>query len=168
MIGKLSPQFPGKCLFVDMQGENPTPPSAEDIMRRIILKFHPSQILPSDNKKLAKLYRVALKAHKGILILDDAFNTDQVKPLIRPPSWLLMFTSTKPILIPKTTAINLKPLEIIDAYTLLNQLAPEISPAIKEIEPICKGICLSLEVIGRLFAINSTMAPDYFFQKFSE
>ena len=48
MIGKLSPQFPGKCLFVDMQGENPTPPSAENIMRRIILKFHPSQILPSD------------------------------------------------------------------------------------------------------------------------
>jgi ABC-type uncharacterized transport system YnjBCD ATPase subunit len=45
MIGTLSPQFPGKCLFVDMQGETP---SAENIMRRIILKFHPSQILPSD------------------------------------------------------------------------------------------------------------------------
>ncbi len=168
MIGKLSPQFPGNCLFVDMQSDNPNPPSAEDIMRRIILKFHPSQTLPSDNKKLAKLYRAALKAHKGILILDDASNADQVKPLIPPPSWLLMFTSTKPILIPKMTSINLEPLEILDAHTLLNQLAPEISPAIKEIAPICKGISLPLEVIGKLFAINSTMAPDYFAKKFLE
>jgi tetratricopeptide (TPR) repeat protein len=168
MIGKLTPQFPGKCLFIDMRGENSNPPSAEDIMRRIILKFHPSQALPSDNKKLAKLYRAALKAHKGILILDDAANADQVKPLIPPPSWLLMFTSTKPILIPKVNSINLEPLEILDAHTLLNQLAPEISPAIKEIAPICKGICLPLEVIGKLFAINSTMAPDYFFKKLLE
>lgn len=168
MIGNLTPQFPGNRLFIDMQGESPNPPSAEDIMRRIILKFHPSQTLPSDNKKLAKLYRAALKAHKGILILDDAFNADQVKPLSPPSSWLLMFTSTKPILIPKMIAINLEPLEILDSHTLLNQLAPEISPAIKEIAPICKGISLSLEVIGRLFAINSTMAPDYFAKKFIE
>ena len=168
MIGKLNSQFPGKSLFVDMQGENPNPPSAEDIMRRIILKFHPTQALPSDNKKLAKLYRAALKAHKGILILDDVSNADQVKPLVPPSSWMLMFTSTKPILIPKMTAINLEPLEILDAHTLLNKLAPEISPSIKEIAPICKGVSLALEIIGKLFAINSTMAPDYFFKKFSE
>ncbi|MZH02783.1 MAG: hypothetical protein F3745_05135, partial [Nitrospinae bacterium] len=168
MIGKLSSHFPKNCLFVDMQGESPNPPSAEDIMRRIILKFHPTQAIPSDNKKLAKLYRAALKAHKGILILDDVSNADQVKPLVPPSSWMLMFTSTKPVLIPKMTAIDLEPLEILDAHTLLNQLAPEISPSIKEIAPICKGVSLALEVIGRLFAINSTMAPDYFFKKFSE
>lgn len=168
MIGKLSSQFPKNHLFVDMQGENPNPPSAEDIMRRIILKFHPSQALPSDNKKLAKLYRAALKAHKGILILDDVSDVDQVKPLVPPSSWMLMFTSTQPILIPKMAGINLEPLDVLDAHTLLNQMAPEINPAIKEIAPICKGIPLALEVIGRLFAINSTMAPDYFFKKFSE
>ena len=168
MIGKLSSQFPKNHLFVDMQGENPNPPSAEDIIRRIILKFHPSQALPSDNKKLAKLYRAALKAHKGILILDDVSDVDQVKPLVPPSSWMLMFTSTQPVLIPKMAGINLEPLDILDAHTLLNKLAPEINPAIKEIAPICKGIPLALEVIGRLFAINSTMAPDYFFKKFAE
>ena len=57
-------QFPGTCLFIDMQGDHPNPPSAEDIMRRIILKFHPTQPLPADDKKLAQLYRVALK--KGL------------------------------------------------------------------------------------------------------
>ena len=39
-------QYPGACLFIDMQGNHPAPPSAEDIMRRIILKFHPTQPLP--------------------------------------------------------------------------------------------------------------------------
>jgi len=58
-------QFPGTCLFTDMQGNHPSPPSAEDIMRRIILKFHPTQPLPTDDKKLAQLYRVALKNTKA-------------------------------------------------------------------------------------------------------
>ena len=40
-------QYPGACLFIDMQGNHPAPPSAEDIMRRIILKFHPTQPLPA-------------------------------------------------------------------------------------------------------------------------
>ena len=77
-------QFPGTCLFTDMQGNHPSPPSAEDIMRRIILKFHPTQPLPADDKKLAQLYRVALKKHKGILILDSASGIKQVKPLVPP------------------------------------------------------------------------------------
>ena len=62
-----TPQYPDACLFVDMQGELSNPPSAEDIMRRIILKFHPTQPIPANDKHLAKLYRVALKAHKGHL-----------------------------------------------------------------------------------------------------
>ena len=40
-------QYPGACLFIDMQGNHPAPPSAEDIMRRIIWKFHPTQPLPA-------------------------------------------------------------------------------------------------------------------------
>jgi len=100
LINKFATQFPGNCLFIDMKGEHPAPPSAEDIMRRVILRFHPSQILPADNKNLAKLYRVALKPHKGILILDNAADTKQIKPLAPPSSWLLIVTSIKPILIP--------------------------------------------------------------------
>ena len=161
-------QYPGARLFIDMQENHPAPPSAEDIMRRIILKFHPTQPLPTDEKKLTKLYRVALKKHKGILILDNASGIQQVNPLIPPSSWLLIVTSTKPIIMPKMVAIALQPMEILEAHTLLTRWAPEISPAIKEISLICQGIPLALEITGKLFAINSTMAPDYFAKKFKE
>ena len=161
-------QYPGVCLFIDMQGNHPDPPSGEDIMRRIILKFHPTQPLPTDEKKLTKLYRVALKKHKGILILDNVSGIQQVNPLIPPSSWLLIVTSTKPIIMPKMIAIALQPMEILEAHTLLTRWAPEISPAIKEISLICQGIPLALEITGKLFAINSTMAPDYFAKKFKE
>jgi tetratricopeptide (TPR) repeat protein len=168
LIKQFAPQFPGDCLFMDMLGEQPNPPSAEDIMRRIILRFHPSQPLPADEIKLAKLYRVALKKHRGILILDNAASIKQVKSLVPPSSWLLIVTSVKPIALPKMVNIELEPMESLEAHTLLTRLAPEISPAIKDIAPICKGIPLSLELIGKLFAINSTMAPDYFAKKFIE
>ena len=161
-------QFPGTCLFIDMQGDHPNPPSAEDIMRRIILKFHPTQPLPADDKKLAQLYRVALKKYKGILILDNVSGIKQVKPLVPPPSWLLIVTSTKPVLLPKMVTIELEPMEPLESDTLLTRWAPDISPAIKEISLVCQGIPLALEIIGKFFSINSTMAPDYFAKKLKE
>lgn len=168
LSNKFASQFTTNCLFVDMQGDNQDPPSAENIMRRIILRFHPSQPLPTDDKKLAKLYRTALKTRKGILILDNASNAKQVKPLAPPPSWLLIVTSTEPVLIPKMVAILLDPMDHLEAQTLLTRWAPKISPAIKEICNICKGVPMALEIIGKLFIINSTMTPDYFAKKFVE
>ncbi len=165
---QFAPHFSKECLFMDMQGNHPSPPTAQDIMRRIILKFHPSQPLPADDTKLAKLYRVVLKKSKGILILDNAANSEQVKSLTPPVSWLLIVTSTKSIALPKMVCIPLEPMEILESRTLLTRSAPEIGPAIKEISLICKGVPFSLEIIGKLFAINSTMAPDYFSKKFLE
>jgi tetratricopeptide (TPR) repeat protein len=161
-------QYPGICLFVDMQGDLPRPPSAEDMMRRIILKFHPTQPLPADEKKLAKLYRVVLKKQKGILILDNVAGAKQAKPLIPPTSWLLIITSTNPVVLPKMFSLKLEPMEVLEAHTLLTRWAPEISPSIKEISSVCKGVSLALEIIGKIFAINSTMAPDYFAKKLLE
>lgn len=168
LIEKFASQFSHNCLFIDMQGDRPDPPSGEDIMRRIILRFHPSQPLPADSKKLAKLYRVALKVHKGILILDNSSGVKQVKPLAPPPSWLMIVTSTGQVSMPNMTAIALEPMESLESHTLLTRWAPKISPSIKEISQICKGIPMALEIIGKLFAINSTMAPDYFTKKFVE
>ena len=168
LISKFAPQYTSNCLFIDMQGDHPNPPSAEDIMRRIILRFHPSQPLPADNKKLAKLYRIALKTHKGILILDNASGGKQVKPLAPPLSWLLIVTSTKPVLVPNIVAIELEPMEALESHTLLTRWAPKISPTIKEVSHICKGLPMALEIIGKLFTINSTMAPDYFTKKLIE
>ena len=168
LIKIYSPQFSNNCLFIDMQGDSPTSPSAEDIMRRIILRFHPSQPLPTDSKKLTKLYRVALKAHKGILILDNASGAKQVKALAPPSSWLMIVTSIKPALIPNMVAIELEPMDSLEAQTLLTRWAPKISPTIKEIAFVCKGLPMALEIIGKLFAINSTMAPEYFTKKLIE
>lgn len=165
---KYSTQYKGGYLQMDMHGDRPNPPSAADLMRRIILKFHPTQVLPTDEKKLSALYRVALKKQKGIMILENAANTKQVKPLIPPSSWLLIVTSVKPVSLPKMVNLVLESMEVLESHTLLTRWAPDISPAIKEISQICKGVPLALEIIGKLFAINSTMAPEYFAKKLTE
>ena len=144
------------------------PPSAEDIMRKVIFRFHPSQPIPSDNKKLAKLYRVVLKSQKGILILDNASDTKQIKALAPPNSWAMIVTSTKPVKVPNIVAIELEPMESLESHTLLTRWAPKISPTIKEISLICRGLPMALEIIGKLYAINSSMAPDYFTKRFVE
>ena len=168
LINKYSPQFTNNCLFMDMQGDRKDPPSAEDIMRRIILRYHPTQPLPSDNKKLAKLYRVVLKSQKGILILDNVSETKQVKALAPPNSWVMIVTSRKPVKITKIVAIELEPMETLESHTLLTRWAPKISPTIKEVSFICKGLPMALELVGKLYTINSSMTPDYFTKRFVE
>jgi hypothetical protein len=84
------------------------------------------------------------------LILDNVSGIQQVNPLIPPSSWLLIVTSTKPVLISRMVTIALEPMEILEAHTLLTRWAPEISPSIKEISLICQCIPLALEIIGKL------------------
>ena len=124
--------------------------------------------MPTDTKALAKLYRTTLKKQKGILILDNAAGPKQIKPLIPPPSWLLIVTSVKPVNIPGFVSIALDSLDFLDSHNMLTRLCPKLSHAIKEISKICKDVPIALEWIGKLFAINATMDPEYFANKFRD
>jgi len=168
MIKRLATQFPGDQVFMDMRGSDPKAPSPVEIMSRIITRFKPNQPLPTDAKALTKLYRTILKRQKGILILDNAAGPKQIKPLIPPPSWLLMTTSTKPLNLPGFVSITLDTLDFLDSHNMLTRLCPKLSHAIKEISKICKDVPIALELIGKLFAINATMDPEYFASKFRD
>ena len=106
------------------------------------------------------MYRVVLKSQKGILILDNVSETKQVKALAPPNSWVMIVTSRKPVKITKIVAIELEPMETLESYTLLTRWAPKISPTIKEVFFICKGLPMALELVGKLYTINSSMTPD--------
>ncbi len=165
MVKKFSAQFPGDQVFMDLRGSDPKAPSPTEIMSRIITRFKPNQPLPTDLSSLTKLYRTTLKKQRGILILDNAAGPKQIKPLIPPPSWLLMITSTKPINMPGLVSIKVEPLDFLDSQNMLTRLCPKLSFAIKEISKICKDMPIALELVGKLFAINSTMDPEYFASK---
>jgi tetratricopeptide (TPR) repeat protein len=168
MIKKFSSQFPGDQVFMDMRGGDPKAPSSVDIMSRIITRFKPNQALPTDTKALSKLYRTTLKKQKGMLILDNIAGPKQLKPLIPPPSWLLIVTSVKPVNLPGFVSIKLDSLDFLDSHNMLTRLCPKLSHAIKEISKICKDVPIALELIGKLFAINATMDPEYFANKFRD
>ena len=89
-----------------------------------------------------------------MLILDNTAGPKQIKPLIPPPSWLLIVTSVKPVNIPGFVSIALDTLDFIDSHNMLTLLCPKLSHAIKEISKICKDVPLALELIGKLFAIT--------------
>ncbi len=168
MIKRMASQFPGDQVFMDMRGSDPKAPSPMEIMSRVITRFKPNQPLPTEIKSLTKLYRTVLKRQKGILILDNAAGPKQIIPLIPPPSWLLMTTSIKPMNLPGVVSIKLDTLDFLDSHNMLTRLCPKLSHAIKEISKICKDVPIALELIGKLFAINATMDPEYFANKFRD
>ncbi|MEK9627900.1 MAG: tetratricopeptide repeat protein [Nitrospinota bacterium] len=168
MIKRFSSQFPGDQVFMDMRGSDPKAPSPFEIMSRIITRFKPNQPLPADTKALTKLYRSILKRQKGILILDNVSGPKQIKPLIPPPSWLFIITSVKTLNLPGFVSIKLDTLDFLDSHNMLTRLCPKLSHAIKDISKICKDVPIALDLTGKLFAINSTMDPEYFANKFRD
>lgn len=53
-------------------------------MEQIILLFHPGAKLPDDAEAIAGIYRDTLREHKALLILDNARDAAQVRPLLPP------------------------------------------------------------------------------------
>ncbi|MFS8099068.1 winged helix-turn-helix domain-containing protein [Lentzea alba] len=75
-------RFPDGQLFIDLQGfaPNAAPMSSDEALRRLLVGLGVSQKdLPDD---LAGMYRSVLASRRMLLLLDNAFNAEQVRPLL--------------------------------------------------------------------------------------
>ncbi|NKE62896.1 tetratricopeptide repeat protein [Lentzea sp. PSKA42] len=78
----LADRFPDGQLFIDLQGFSPnsTPVSPDDALRRLLAGLGVDQKnLPDD---LAGMYRSVLAERRVLVLLDNAFNAEQVRPLL--------------------------------------------------------------------------------------
>lgn len=77
--------FPDGQLFVNLRGFDPDQPPLEP--GRVLAGFlralgtHPSQV-PADPEELAALYRSQLSGRRVLVVLDNAANAEQVRPLL--------------------------------------------------------------------------------------
>ncbi len=94
VANQIKDQFPDGQLFIYLHGttRNPTPPNT--VMEYVILTLQPNgPAPPSDPDALENAYRSALSGQKILLLLDNAKDALQVRPLLPPAGCGLIVTS---------------------------------------------------------------------------
>jgi tetratricopeptide (TPR) repeat protein len=93
--------FPDGQLYVNLRGFDPTGQLMEpaEALRRLIGAFAvPAAEIPSTVDELATLYRSVLDGKRLLLVLDNARDVDQVRPLLPgTPTALVVVTSRNPL-----------------------------------------------------------------------
>ena len=89
---RLRDAYPDQLMFELQPGASPLTPEA--LLGRVIHAFQPELKLPDALEELQALYRSLLAGRRGLLLLDNAADGAQVRPLLPPPAgWAVIVTS---------------------------------------------------------------------------
>lgn len=160
---RLSVNYPEAQFFINLQGTAPKPRPPQEVMATCIRAFlGPEARLPEDLDQLTQLYRSQLNGKRVLLLLDNAADSAQVRPLLPPPGCGLLVTSRQTITLPGMTSLTLNALTGNEARKLLLEIAPRAQPAVEEICKFCGYLPLAIRAAGSLLAITADLDPSDF------
>lgn len=134
-----APRFPDGRLQVHLRGSEPGRPAVEplDALRELLTALGvPARRMPDGVTARAGLYRTLLAERRALVVLDDALDTEQVRPLLpAAPGCLTLVTSRNAL--PGLVAAGARPLRVEppsaeDAHAIL---ARRIGPGRIAAEP---------------------------------
>jgi DNA-binding SARP family transcriptional activator len=153
---RLRDRFPDGQLFLDMHGHTTglAPLSADEALDWLLRCLNvPAKLIPGDLGQRAALYRDRLAGTRTLLILDNAFSTAQVRPLLPGTSGcMVLITSRKRLAgLDDAYSITLESLSVADAGALLHDVAgqgriPMRHSATDELAALCGRMPLALRI----------------------
>jgi DNA-binding SARP family transcriptional activator len=157
---RLCERFSDGQLFLDLhgytQGYAPrTPGEALDALLRAL--GVPARQIPEDIEQRAALYRQRLIGTRTLIVLDNALDEAQVRPLLpAAPGCLVLITSRRRLKgLDDARSLSLDVLAPRDALTLLRAVAgadrvPDGDPWLGEVAELCGRLPLALRIAGAL------------------
>jgi tetratricopeptide (TPR) repeat protein len=159
---ELSPNYADAQIYLDLKGVSENPLTAAEAMSHVLRTFHPEAKLPEKEEDLRAQYLSVLHNKRALLLMDNAKDAAQVKPLIPPPDCALLVTSRLHFVLPGLQAKNLETLPLPDAKDLLLQIAPRISGEAEAIARLCGYLPQALRLAASAIAVRVNLEPkDY-------
>jgi len=149
--------FPDAQLVLDGRGTQPSAPSAADLLAEAIHAFHPTAKLPEAEKELQKIYAQTLAGKRVLVLLDNAKDAAQAKPLLPPPGCCLLVTSRHNFLIGNVTPHRVGDLPAPESIALLQSLCPTLTEAdAAAVARRCAYLPLALRLAGTHLALDAS------------
>jgi tetratricopeptide (TPR) repeat protein len=162
---RLRDTYPDAQLVLDMRGTDDPPRDPSDALASCIRAFLGLEYKPPDDLvELTHLYRTALEGKRALILLDNAHDSAQVRPLLPPHGSALLITSRNRIVLPgMKSPVTLDQLSPAEARELLTGIAPRVpSDIADQICYLCGYLPLALRAAGSLLAVTDDLDPsDY-------
>jgi DNA-binding SARP family transcriptional activator/Tfp pilus assembly protein PilF len=168
---RLRDQFPDGQLFVDLKGFAPTEPlQPGDVLRRFLRAFGvPAAAVPADQQEVAARYRTLLADRKVLVLLDNARNADQVRPLLPGGRGCLTVITCRDRLDPLVARegaarLRLEPLPSEESRALVAKVVepgPDDDEAVAELAHLCAHLPLALRIAAANLAGRRTTVARY-------
>jgi tetratricopeptide (TPR) repeat protein len=162
--------FPDGQLYADLRGFDRSGVAADpaDIIRRFLDALGaPLERIPSDLPAQTGLFRSLLAGKRILLLLDNARDADQVRPLLPGPGGCLAIVTSRDRFTPLIAIEGAEPvaLDVLSAdqarELMIGRLGPgrvaDESPAVDEIVSRCAGLPLALAVA----TARAVVRPDF-------
>jgi tetratricopeptide (TPR) repeat protein len=161
VANRLRPEYADAQLFIDMRGTDDKPLAAADALASCIRAFAGADTkLPEALDELVKLYRSGLDGKRALILLDNAADSAQVRPLLPPSGCALLVTSRETLALPGMKRLTLEQLQPQEARDLLTGIAPRTPPDIADrISYLCGYLPLAIRAAGSLLDITTDLDP---------
>lgn len=153
---RLGARFADGCVFLDLRGTDAEPLTPDRAAHRLLRSFGVDERqIPADPDDKLSLYRSQLRDRTVLLVLDNAANEAQVRPLLASsPGTLVLLTSRRTLTgldARHRLALELLPLhrsvELLRVVTGPERLAAEPEAA-ERVAELCGGLPLALLIAG--------------------
>jgi len=161
-------QFPDAQIYLNLLGVSEKPLTPSDAMAYVIRAFEPEARLPDQEQALAAVYRSVLDGKRALLLMDNAKDAAQVRPLIPPTGSLFLVTSRLRFTLPGLYAKDLETLPPVEADELLLKIAPRIGGEARAIARLCGYLPQALRLAATALAERVNMAPADYRQRLAE
>jgi tetratricopeptide (TPR) repeat protein/transcriptional regulator with XRE-family HTH domain len=166
---QLAPRFPGGQIFLPLHGHTPghRPVDPADALASLLLTAGvPAQQIPARLEERMALWRDRLAGKQLLLVLDDAADSDQVRPLLPGTGGSLVLVTSRRHLsaLEDAQAISLDILSAEQAAGLLVRLAArpgldQADAAVAEITRLCGYLPLAVGMLARQLHHHPAWSP---------
>lgn len=157
---RIAGRYPDARLEIDLKGasrppDQPLQPS--DAMRRLLAPFFTGIGLPESPEELHSLYQDTFRRHTCLLLLDNAYNAAQLRPLIPHLPSASIVTSRTNFQLSEVglRPLHLNPLDLDPARDLMRKISPrlekQLDQDLDEISRTCERQPLALRVAASVF-----------------
>jgi tetratricopeptide (TPR) repeat protein len=168
---ELAAGFPDGQLFIDLHGytEGFQPRTSADALDRLLRALGvPHQQIPGDVEERAALYRQRLAGTRTLIVLDNALDEAQIRPLLPGEAGCLVLVTSRRRLkgLDDAYALSLNVLPRPDALALLSTVSgragvPADGPVLAEIAESCGRLPLALRIAAALLRHRPAWSPDH-------
>jgi tetratricopeptide (TPR) repeat protein len=163
VANELRDAYPDAQLVLDMRGTDDPPRVPSDALASCIRAFVGlEQHLPDDLGELTRLYRSVLEGKRALILLDNAYDSAQVRPFLPPAGSALLITSRNAVTLPgMRTRVTLEQLEPVEARELLTGIASRVPDDVADrICYLCGYLPLAIRAAGSLLDVTADLAPE--------